>query len=150
MKYGPADGMFVLFTLTISLFNGSLSDVAWKNGMVIFAMNVPSGLVRLTISLLPLATAPLTLVAPPSLTFLAPTMLVPFGSVMNGAPGEARALFAVRSIARLKLAAVTLAPSLNLKPGRMKNVYFRPLFETVNLEATSGTSLLPAGPCLSG
>ena len=86
----------------------------------------------------------------PSLTSFAPTMLVPFGSMMNGAPGEARALFAVRSIAYLKFAAVTLAPSLNLKPGRRKKVYLLPLFETVNFEATSGTSLLPAGPFLSG
>ena len=69
---------------------------------------------------------------------------------MNCAPGEARSLFAVRLIAYLKLSAVTAVPSLNLKPFRMKNVYLLPPFETVNLEATSGTSLLPAGPALSG
>jgi hypothetical protein len=50
----------------------------------------------------------------------------------------------------LKLDAVTGVPSLNLKPFRMKNVYLLPPFETVNFEATSGTSLLPAGPALSG
>ena len=48
-------------TLTTSLSIGSFVEVAWKNGIVIFAMNVPSAFVRLMISLLPLTTAPLTL-----------------------------------------------------------------------------------------
>ena len=77
-------------------------------------------------------------------------MLVPFGSVMNWPPGEARSWFAVLLIAYLKLAAVTGLPLLNLKPFRMKKVYTLPFFDTVNFEATSGTSLLPAGPGLSG
>ncbi len=77
-------------------------------------------------------------------------MLVPFGSVMNGRPGEARSLFAVRLIAYLKLFAVTGLPSLNLKPFRIVNVYRFPLLETVKFEATSGTSFAPAGPGLSG
>ena len=139
-----------MVTLTTSLVSGSFVEVAWKNGMVIFAMNVPSALVSLMISLLPLAMTPLTCVVLPSLTALAPTMFVPLGSMMNGAPGEARSWFAVRSIAYLKFVAVTLAPSLKTKPGRIVKVYTRPLFDTVNFEATSGISLLPAGPCLSG
>ena len=142
--------MLVFVTLTTSFVSGTLKEVAWKNGMVIFAMNVPSGFVRLMVSLLPLTTTPLTLVALPSATFLAPTMFVPLASVMNGAPGEARSWFAVRSMARLKFFAVTFEPSLKRKPGRIVNVYLRPLFDTVNFEATSGTSLLPAGPFLSG
>jgi len=77
-------------------------------------------------------------------------MFVPLTSVMNVAPGEPRALFAVRSIARLKFFAVTFAPSLNRKPGRIVKVYTLPFLDTVNFDATSGTSLLPAGPCLSG
>ena len=77
-------------------------------------------------------------------------MSVPFGSVMNCAPGEARSWFAVRLMAYLKLFAVTGLPSLNLKPFRMVKVYFLPLLETANFEATSGTSLEPAGPDLSG
>jgi hypothetical protein len=118
--------------------------------MVIFAMNVPSGFVSLTISLLPLAMTPLTCVVLPALTAFAPTMFVPVGSVMNGAPGEARSWFAVRSIAYLKFFAVTLLPSLKTKPGRIVKVYTLPLPDTVNFEATSGISLLPAGPFLSG
>ena len=51
--------------------------------------------------------------------------------------------FVARSNAYLKLAAVTGAPSLNRKPLRRKNVYRVPPFETVNREATSGTSLPP-------
>ena len=124
--------------------------MAWKNGIVIFERNVPSPLVRLTMSLLPLTWTPETLVPWPLLTAAAPTMFVPVGSVMNCAPGDARSLLAVRLMAYLKLFAVTAVPSLNLKPFRMKNVYLLPPFETVNLEATSGTSLLPAGPALSG
>ena len=77
-------------------------------------------------------------------------MFVPVGSVMNCAPGEARSLFATRLIAYLKLFAVTGVPSLNLKPFRIVKVYRLPLLETVNFDATSGTSLLPAGPDLSG
>ena len=73
-------------------------------------------------------------------------MLVPFGSVMNGPPGEARSLFAVRLIAYLKFFAVTGLPSLNLKPFRIVNVYRFPLLETVKFEATSGTSFDPGGP----
>ena len=46
--------MFVLLTLTTSLVSGIFVEVAWKNGMVIFAMNVPSALDSLMISLLPL------------------------------------------------------------------------------------------------
>ena len=118
--------------------------------MVIFAMNVPSALVRLTVSLLPLTLTPETLVPLPSLTAFAPTMLVPFGSVMNVEPGEASALLAVRLIAYLKLFAVTGLPSLNLKPFRIVKVYLLPPFETVKFEATSGTSFAPAGPCRSG
>ena len=100
-------------------------------------------------SLLPLTWTPETLFLP-SLTALAPTMFVPVGSVMNCAPGDARSWLAVRLMANLKLFAVTAVPSLNLKPFRMVNVYFLPPFETVKFEATSGTSLLPAGPDLSG
>ena len=101
-------------------------------------------------SLLPLTTTPLTCCARPSFTFFAPTMFVPLGSVMNCAPGEARSLFATRSIAYLKFFADTADPSLNLKPLRMVNVYTLPLFDTVNLDATSGTSFVPTGPALSG
>ena len=101
-------------------------------------------------SLLPLTLTPLTFVPFPSLTAFAPTMLVPVGSVMNCAPGEARSWFAMRLMAYLKLFAVTALPSLNLKPFRIVKVYFLPPFATVNFEATSGTSLEPAGPDLSG
>src|SRR3954454_18740569 len=119
--YGPADGICLMLpTVETSLLNGIFVEVAWKNGIVILAMKVPSGLLRWMVSLLPLTTAPLTCLALPSFTFLAPTMLVPFGSVMNCAPGDARSLFATRSIAYLKLFAVTLPPSLNRKPLRMK------------------------------
>ena len=55
MTYGPAEGRSAgLLTLTTSLSIGSFVEVAWKNGMVIFAMNVPSARVRLMMSLLPL------------------------------------------------------------------------------------------------
>ena len=108
--------------LTTSLSSGSFGEVAWKNGIVIFDMNVPSALVRRIFSLLPLAVTPLTLVPLPSLTALAPTMFVPFASVMNAAPGEARSWLATRLIAILKLFAVTLVPSLNLKPFRIVKV----------------------------
>src|SRR6476646_1077364 len=118
-------------TLTTSFVSGIFDDVAWKNGMVIFAMNVPSPFVRLTMSLWPLAWTPETLVPWPLLTAEAPTMFVPVGSVMNCAPGDARSWLAVRLMAYLKLAAVTGVPSLNLKPFRMKNVYLFPPFETV-------------------
>jgi hypothetical protein len=95
--------------------SGSFEDVAWKNGIVIFERNVPSPLVRLTTSLLPLTWTPETLVPWPLLTSLAPTMLVPVESVMNCAPGDARSCY-VRLMAYLKLFAVTAVPSLNLKP----------------------------------
>jgi len=85
--------------VTTSFVSGTFFEVAWKNGIVIFDMNVPSAFVRRTTSLLPLEVTPLTCVPLPELTFCAPTMLVPLGSVMNAAPGEARSLFAVRSIA---------------------------------------------------
>src|SRR5262245_12939889 len=62
MKYGPADGMLLLVTLTTSFVSGSLVDVAWKNGIVILAMNVPSALVRLIEILLPLTLTPDTFV----------------------------------------------------------------------------------------
>ena len=97
-------------------------DVAWKNGMVIFAMNVPSALVRLMMSLFPFALAPETCVPLPAFTACAPTMFVPFGSVMKVAPGEARALSATRSIAYWKFFTVTGLPSLNLNPFRIVNV----------------------------
>jgi hypothetical protein len=38
---------------------------------------------------------------------------------------------------------VTGVPSLKRNPLRMKNVYRRPLSDTLNLDATSGTSLPP-------
>ena len=142
--------MFVLLTLTTSFVSGIFVEVAWKNGMVIFAMNVPSALVSLMISLLPFAITPLTCFVLPLLAAFAPTMFVPLESVMNGAPGEARSWFAVRSMAYLKFLAVTLVPSLKTKPGRIVKVYTLPFFDTVNFEATSGISLLPAGPFLSG
>src|SRR5262245_8243886 len=118
--------------------------------MGILAMDGPSPCVRLMVRRLPLTLTPETLVPWPSLTALAPTMFVPVGSVMNCAPGDARSLLAVRLMAYLKLFAVTAVPSLNLKPFRIVNVYLLPPFETLKLEATSGTSLLPAGPDLSG
>jgi hypothetical protein len=93
--------------LTTSVVRGSLVEVAWKNGIVILDMKVPSGFVSRMVSLLPLAVTPLTSVPLPLLTSTAPTISVPFGSVMNAAPGEARSLFATRLIAYLKLAAVT-------------------------------------------
>ena len=112
----------MLPTFTTSRSSGSLVEVAWKNGIVIFDRNEPSGLVRLMISLLPRTRTPVTWVPLPSLTSLAPTISVPLGSVMNCAPGEARSWFAVRSIAYSKFRAVTGVPSLNRKPFRMKNV----------------------------
>jgi hypothetical protein len=127
-----------------------LSEVAWKNGIVIFARNVASGFVRRIVSLLPLAVTPRTCFALPELTARAPTMLVPFGSVMNCAPGEARSLLAVRSMANLKFAAVTGLPSLKRKPFRSVNVYTLPLRDTVNFDATSGFSCVPTAPALSG
>jgi hypothetical protein len=140
----------VLLTVTTSRLSGSFDEVAWKNGIVIFDMKVPSALVRLMMSLLPLTWTPRTLVPWPLLTSWAPTMLVPFSSVMNCAPGEARSLFATRLIAYLKLAGVTGVPSLNFQPFRTKNVYLLPPFEMRTFEATSGTSLVPATPALSG
>ena len=97
-------------------------EVAWKKGIEIFVRKRPSGLVRRMTSLLPLATTPLTCFASPSFTAFAPTMLVPFESVMNCAPGEARSWFATRSIAYLKLFAVTGAPLLKRNPLRIVNV----------------------------
>src|SRR6266571_9384153 len=132
--YGPAEG----YAPTTSCVNGSLVEVAWKNGIEILERNVVSGLFNRMISLLPLTTTPPTCVAWPSLTAFAPTISVPFGSVMNWAPGDARSLFATRSIAYAKLFAVTGVPSLNRKPFRMRNVYVLPPFETVKPEAASG------------
>ena len=77
-------------------------------------------------------------------------MFVPLESVMNGAPGEARSWFAVRSMAYLSCFAVTLAPSLKTKPGRIVKVYTLPFFDTVNFEATSGIQLAARGDLLSG
>lgn len=57
-------------------------------------------------------------------------MFVPFGSVMNGAAGEARSWLAARSIAYAKLLAVTGEPSLKRKPRRTTNVHVRPSRET--------------------
>ena len=113
-------------------------------------MNVPSALVSRMVSLLPLAVTPVTFVPLPWFTSCAPTILVPFPSMMNEAPGEASSGFATRLIAYLKLDAVTGVPSLNLKPFLMKNVYVLPWFETVNLDATSGSSLNPIGAFRSG
>ncbi len=59
-------------------------------------------------------------------------------------------MLAVRSIARLKFRAVTAVPSLKRKPFRIVKVYTLPFFDTVNFEATSGLSLVPEGPALSG
>jgi hypothetical protein len=112
----------MLLTSTTSRSRGSFVGVAWKNGIVIFERNVPSGSSRSTISLLPRARTPDTWLVRPSLTSFAPTMFVPFGSVMNPAAGEARSWFAARSIAYLKFLAVTGVPSLNRNPLRMKNV----------------------------
>ncbi len=117
---------------------------------MIFDRNVPSGLARWMISRLPLTFTPLTSVLLPRLTSCAPTISVPFGSVMNCAPGEPRSWFATRLIAYLKLDAVTRVPSLKRKPFRMKKVYVVPPFDTLNLDATSGTSLAPFGPLRSG
>src|SRR5262245_46871667 len=121
--YGPADGAdLTLLMLSISFVRGTFVEVAWKKGIENFDRNVPSCFVRWMISLLPLTTAPLTLVPWPELTACAPLMFVPFGSVMNGAPGDESCLFATRLIAYLKLFAVTAVPSLNLKPFRIVKV----------------------------
>jgi hypothetical protein len=77
-------------------------------------------------------------------------MFAPFWSVMNGAPGEARSWLATRSIAYLKLAAVTGSPSLKWKPLRTKNVHVLPSRDTVYPDATSGTSRVPACAARSG
>ena len=149
--YGPADGRsFALLTSTTSRSSGSFVEVAWKNGIVIFDRKLPSGRVRLMINLLPRTLTPRTSVPLPLLTSSAPTMSVPFSSVMNCAPGDASSLFATRSIAYLKFFAVTGVPSLNRKPLRMKNVYRLPPFETMYLDATSGWRIVPGGPFLSG
>jgi hypothetical protein len=47
-------------TFTTSRVSGSLVEVAWKKGIVIFVMNVPSGFVRLMMSRLPLTRTPRT------------------------------------------------------------------------------------------
>src|SRR5262249_3844198 len=112
--YGPAEGIDLMpLTLSTSFVSGSFVEVAWKKGIVIFDMNVPSAFCRWMTSLLPFAVTPLTLVPCPALTACAPTMFVPLGSVMNVAPGDDSCLFATRLIAYLKLAGVTFAPSLN-------------------------------------
>ena len=89
--------------LTTSRVSGSFLEVAWKNGIAIVDRNLPSGLLRSTISL-------------PLLARTAET------SVMNCAAGEASSGFEARSNAYLKLDAVTGVPSLNRNPLRMKNV----------------------------
>ena len=55
----------MLSTFTISRSSGSLVEVAWKNGIVSFDRNVPSGLVRLMISRFPLTRTPRTCVRLP-------------------------------------------------------------------------------------
>ena len=117
-RYGPADG----YAPVTSCVSGTFVDVAWKNGIVSLVRNEASARVSRMISRLPFAVTPLTCLARPSVTVFAPTMFVPFGSVMNCAPGDWRSWFATRSKAYLKLFAVTRVPSLNRKPGRMKNV----------------------------
>jgi hypothetical protein len=77
-------------------------------------------------------------------------MSVPYGSVMNGAPGDASRLFADRSIAYAKERAVTGEPSLKRRPLRMTNVYVLPRFETAKLCAASRTKRATAGPARSG
>jgi hypothetical protein len=84
------------------------------------------------------------------LTFFAPTMFVPFGSVMKAAPGEASCLFAVLSIAYAKLRALTGEPSLKRRPLRMTNVYVLPRLERAKLCAASRTKRVPARSARSG
>src|SRR5215831_4716563 len=140
MYYGPADG----YPPVTSCVSGRVVEVAWKNGIVSLEMNVGSRLTRRITSLYgPFTWTPRTCVACPAFTAWAPRMFTPFGSVMKAAPGDARSLFAVRSIAYAKLFAVTGEPSLKRKFLRRKNVYLRPSFEIATRDATSGTSLLP-------
>jgi hypothetical protein len=139
-EYGPADG----YELVTSCVSGSFVEVAWKNGIVSFKRNEPSGFIRRMISVCgPFTLTPLTCVAWPAFTARAPTISVPFGSAMNCAPGDARSWFATLSIAYAKLLAVTGVPSLKRKPLRRKNVYVLPRFEIATRDATSGTSRLP-------
>ena len=68
---------------------------------------------QLIVSLLPFAETPETLDALPSRRACAPTMT----SVANPEPVDASFGFTRRSIASLKLSAVTASPFENLKPG---------------------------------
>jgi hypothetical protein len=107
-------------------------------------MRLASGLTsRMTSLYGPFACTPLTCRPRPESTFCAPTISVPLGSVMRAAPGDARSLFATRSMAYAKFFAVTGEPSLKRKPLRRKNVYVRPRFEITARDATSGTSFVP-------
>src|SRR5579862_3531170 len=84
------------------------------------------------VSLLPLATTPLT-----DLAFLESTSFQPTMSPTKVLTGEFIDGFASRSIAALKLCAVTVAPSLNLIPGRIVNVYDLPLGEMTGIPAAA-------------
>ena len=112
----------MLVTSTTSRSSGSFVEVAWKNGIARIEMRFPLGRFSSMMSLFPRTRTPRTSVPWPLFTSRAPAMSTPVGLVMNCAPGEARSWFAARSIAYLKLRAVTGVPSLNRKPLRMKKV----------------------------
>ena len=95
----------------------SWRSIAEKNGIASRVRMSGAFVASRIVSVLPRATTPLTDRALPSSTAWAPTM-----SATNGPAGDCCWLFTARSIAHLKLSAVTAFPFENLKPGRIVNV----------------------------
>src|SRR5581483_2020872 len=117
--------------------------------MLRYEVNVGFGCVRWNVIVSPLAVMRAMCCvlqarksSPPKMTFWN-WSLTPYGEPIFG--------LRFRSQARWYEAAVTGEPSLNLRPGRMCNVYVFPSLETVgNDVAASGYSSLPACPFFSG
>ena len=103
-------------------------------------------LVRRRVSVLPLATAPASVVALPSSIFCAPTM-----SEKSGANGDSMAGVRMRSSACAKARAVTGLPSEKRASLRTVKVYVFPSRETTgSASASSGRRRRPSGSWLVG